>query len=299
MHHPSQVHALFSQLQARYPMSSLITELVQVQNDLFVVRALVQTNGMAVATGMAAASSIELAEDQARLRVLALLGVSSALNGSAPPQTYSPLPEPALASNGFTPLPPLPASTWTNSEPTIASVAQPTFADEPLIVPQQMVADDRVPEYLVDDLDDSFTAPGTEESSLVDESPLQDETLPHQDDSAPEQPVFSVSTPAPKADDIQPGHSPKPKKVAAKATEIAPSEPLPEPPSEPIEQEPDDLSSLIALTDIEMDRIGWTKQEGREYLKRTYKKSTRQRLDVDELMDFLNYLRALPSLNGL
>ena len=78
---------------------------------------------------------------------------------------------------------------------------------------------------------------------------------------------------------------------------IAPETPVISAPADATE--PDDLSTLIAHTDIEMDRIGWTKQEGRDYLKRTYKKSTRQRLDVDELMDFLHYLRALPSVNGI
>ncbi len=84
-------------------------------------------------------------------------------------------------------------------------------------------------------------------------------------------------------------------------TKPIPDEPAPLPPPEPVASlaEPDDLSNLIAMTDIEMDRIGWTKQQGRDYLKETYKKSTRQRLDVNELMDFLNYLRALPSAHGL
>lgn len=59
--------------------------------------------------------------------------------------------------------------------------------------------------------------------------------------------------------------------------------------------EPEDLSDLIAFTDIEMERVGWTKERGRDHLKRTYQKSSRQKLDANELRDFLEFLNTLPS----
>jgi hypothetical protein len=125
-----------------------------------------------------------------------------------------------------------------------------------------------------------------------------DQTGEDLDDSAPiAQPMSAPISPEPAI--AQPSNSPSTKPSRNKQSEekaIAPS--LPDDLSTSGD-EPHDLSSLIALTDVEMDRIGWTKLEGRDYLKQTYGKATRQRLEVDELLDFLNYLRALPSPYGL
>lgn len=46
---------------------------------------------------------------------------------------------------------------------------------------------------------------------------------------------------------------------------------------------------------IEMKRLGWSTEQGREYLKRTYGKRSRQELNDAELLDFLRYLETQPS----
>lgn len=58
----------------------------------------------------------------------------------------------------------------------------------------------------------------------------------------------------------------------------------------------EDLSSLIAESDILMERCGMTKEHGKEFLKRTYKKGSRQKLSPDELRDFVEYLKAQPAV---
>jgi len=56
-----------------------------------------------------------------------------------------------------------------------------------------------------------------------------------------------------------------------------------------------DLSKLIAETDLEMKRLGWTSQKGREFVSETYGKRERNLLTLDELLDFLRYLQYLPT----
>ncbi|MEL6854963.1 MAG: hypothetical protein AAFO83_07610, partial [Cyanobacteria bacterium J06607_13] len=56
---------------------------------------------------------------------------------------------------------------------------------------------------------------------------------------------------------------------------------------------PVDLSDVIAQTDVELTRLGWTSTQGREYLEKTYGKRSRQQLTDEELMSFLLYLEAL------
>jgi hypothetical protein len=56
-------------------MGSLVSELLQIHDGNYVVRAVVQVGSVTIATGMAAATEIDQAEDQARMRALAVLGI--------------------------------------------------------------------------------------------------------------------------------------------------------------------------------------------------------------------------------
>lgn len=49
---------------------------------------------------------------------------------------------------------------------------------------------------------------------------------------------------------------------------------------------------------IEMKRVGWSIDQGREYLLRTYNKKSRSQLDAIEITEFLNYLKSLPNPSG-
>jgi hypothetical protein len=71
----SEHQQLYMQFQSRYPMGALVSELLQIQDGKFVVRASVQVGGVTLATGLAAAYSPEMSEDQARLRALEVVGV--------------------------------------------------------------------------------------------------------------------------------------------------------------------------------------------------------------------------------
>ena len=62
-----------------------------------------------------------------------------------------------------------------------------------------------------------------------------------------------------------------------------------------IPQSPVDLSDIIAQTDVELRRLGWTSTQGREYLEQTYGKRSRQQLSDEELLAFLLYLESQPS----
>ncbi len=72
--------------------------------------------------------------------------------------------------------------------------------------------------------------------------------------------------------------------------------PLPSPPPSPARgsgelMDEEDLSDVIAQTDVEMKRVGWTPNQGRDYLVKTFGKRSRQLLEPHELMQFLRYLQ--------
>ncbi|MEH2398643.1 hypothetical protein [Nostoc sp.] len=52
---------------------------------------------------------------------------------------------------------------------------------------------------------------------------------------------------------------------------------------------------LIAKINLEIERLCWTRQQGREHLKKTYRKRSRTLLTEVELLDFLQYLTSQPA----
>ena len=56
-----------------------------------------------------------------------------------------------------------------------------------------------------------------------------------------------------------------------------------------------DFGDLIARSNVELKRLKWTTDQGREYLVRTYGKRSRQNLSDEELFNFLHHLEHLPT----
>jgi len=243
----SQGHSLFAQLRNRFPQGALVSELVQVHEGQFVVRAIVQVGTTTMATGMAAAEKIEVAEDRARVRAMEVLGISptggaatfdvAARSMSEPPKEV----EPSLAA-GSIPEIPLPAVEALVPEASLPKKTVRKKKEEP-------------PE--VAPVSDLLAFPGLD--------------MPEIKSAPPEitrEPVAPTIDYTPDFEDDEPE--------------------LPAP-------DPIDLSDAIAQIGTEIERIGWTKKQGSTYLQDTYGKKTRAELDEDELIEFLHYLKALPS----
>jgi hypothetical protein len=89
--------ALITQLRAAYPTVSLMSELLAIESNVFVVRALIQIGSVTLATGLAAATDVETAEDRAKCRAIETLiptaaSSPSSVSGTAEP-AVSPLPD--------------------------------------------------------------------------------------------------------------------------------------------------------------------------------------------------------------
>lgn len=63
----------------------------------------------------------------------------------------------------------------------------------------------------------------------------------------------------------------------------------------PPSADPVDLSDIIVQTDVELERLGWDVNQGREFLERTYGKRSRHDLTDEELLEFLLYLESQPT----
>ncbi|MCI3281151.1 hypothetical protein L5470_09225 [Synechococcus sp. PCC 6717] len=98
----ADVHTL-SEFHRRYPTGSLVSELLQIHDDLFIVKTSLLVGGSVLATGMAAAPTLEQAEDSARQRALQLLGIHLPLQTQA--ELIAADPSPQRAALGAAPWP--------------------------------------------------------------------------------------------------------------------------------------------------------------------------------------------------
>lgn len=274
---------MFNQFRVHYPTGSLVTELSAIDHGMYIVRCLVQVDGTTLVTGLAAARTVELAEDEARSRALAVLGISpladtveqetSVINPEVPqPLTQEPvIPKPFVVENLEQPqLPRFP-------EPAIAPIREPEPEPEPVFAKDTPSSSSVEP-----------TSEGTKRrkknSRVADEATL---TAPVSTEvSAPPETDSSVwMTPKPSSqaqlDDV-------PTSSLSSEVEVD-TNPI-TPPETPI-----DFSDIIARTNVELKRLGWNTQQGKDYLLQTYGKRSRQLLTDAELLDFLHHLESQPT----
>ena len=221
-----------------YPQGSLISELLAIDHGKYIVRTLVEVGGITLATGLAAADTVEAAEDRARNRALALIELN--------PESKTKVKQKIVA-------------TPTNLEVASAQLATPL--------------------PIGDKLEPKSTKFSLNENILELSSP--------QAQSSPEK--------------LKNNHL----EVAAETRETSPTADLEETITEQqleiaetlnhnsaaaAETPPLDFSDIIAKTSLEMKRLGWTNEQGRDYLLETYGKRSRQLLSDEELIEFLHYL---------
>ncbi|MEO0853335.1 MAG: hypothetical protein AAFY15_07505 [Cyanobacteria bacterium J06648_11] len=198
----------------RYPTGSVVTDLLRVEEGIYVVKAHIEVGGTVLGCGMAGSTTVEEAEDAAISRALRAAGCDPAQLARAsvayasPPMTPAPAPLPSVSANGHAAPRPTP-------EQAVSAYPSSSFASD---------------------------------GASVDWSP--------------------------------------------------PAEPEPEPELSQttlLDEEPEDLSDIIAQSDVELKRIGWGPKEGRKYLESTFKKRSRQQLDEKELRKFLSHLKKQPT----
>ena len=289
---------MLAQFQSLYPKGSLISELVQIFQGKYIVRASVQIEGVTRATGMAAAETVEAAEDQARTRALIVLGITN-----APPESV------VLTSNPVSPAQLNPSLNTKGglSEPAAYSSAKnenfvssqwPAVSDKEISIPPSKERNIK-PEVVISSneqygysnaapLNDTYSQdlgqnfPMTAKQELEFDPPV--ENLEINFDNQPENQTF----PAISANNVTPftprSYSPQENAATPSVTGKRKKK-----------AEPVDLSDVIAKTDVHIERLGWSKEQGKDHLKKTYNKLGRTLLTEDELLDFLNYLESQPS----
>ncbi len=273
----SEHQTLYLQFQSRYPMGALVSELLQIQDGKFIVRVLAQVGGVTVSSGLSSAYSPEMAEDQARLRALEVLGVFFA-PATTTQEVKAELISPA---RGF-------AQTH---QPQFQPQPQPQFQPQYQFQPQRQMSGAYYPEMASSEAEPEMVSQSyqaVEQPSLnFSSTSLDDEHLIFNgSDPNSMAPIASSGTPA-----VSPKRSPQPDSARTGSSSANSSTKSKTAKSAPLV----DLSDIIAQTSVEIKRLRWTEAQGRQYLQKAYGKRSRQQLTDAELLDFLQFLEVQPS----
>lgn len=255
---------MLAKFRKQYPQGSLVGELVKIDRGTYIVKVLLQADGVVLATALAGADTVEAAEDAARERAIAALmldseSVSDNTSGEANLQVAT-------------------ANTTKQPTPAIAQKT-PEIVEEPQTIPQSVNFSEAEPIAV-------SPAPSfTPDVPAVETPPAPLEPQPIVDTSVATGTLF---------DDA---FTPDPQSFLPEDNYTVAPEPEPEanPSFSTPELEAMDFNEIKQKTDIEIKRLGWTKDDGREFLKSRYGKRSRLHLTDEQLLEFLHYLEKLPS----
>jgi hypothetical protein len=252
---------MFQKLRQRYPQSALISELVQIDHGKYIVKVTVEIEGKTVVTGLAAAETVEIAEDRARERALLLLEEESTPNLQ--------LGEKVSTNNLIVPED-QPKSVVNTKKSAKAAKVTEINRPEAKIEPELPTLT-AIPEAKIEPELPTLTA--IPEAKIEPELPAITKTpLPE-----PEPLLLEVET------ENYSLLSELPKEPSFSEEEEASA-------ATPIIAEEIDYSVLKTKIDVEMKRLAWTTEKGREYLISTYGKKSRLLLTNEELLEFYQYL---------
>ncbi len=271
---------MLQKLRQRYPQVALISELVQIDHGKYIVKAIVEIEGKTVVTGLAAADTVEIAEDRARERALLLLEAENTpdlqLVEKVSPNNIS------LPSDLPKTVPSTKKSTKTAK---VTEIPRPEAKIEPELPQVKDIPPAKIELEIpqVKDIPPAKIEPELPEVKDIPPAKIEPELPEVKDIPLPEPEPLLLETET----DNYSLLSELPEE--ASLTEEEPPEP------EPVVVIPEEIDYSVLKTkiDVEMKRLAWTTEKGREYLISTYGKKSRLLLTNEELLEFYNYLSSI------
>ena len=300
---------MLAQLRLQYPQSCLISELLEIKHGKYIVRALVQVEGVSIATGLGSGETVEIAEDHARERVLAILDLEASLSTTAiapvvpatplmaapvtPPQVETLLAAPAMTAIAPTiPTPSIAPPIVVVANPVIQPVVTETPAP---IVTETLASEIKTPVDII------------QPQPKIEEEIIQEAVSPQETSPQHPTPTIEKTEKVEKTEkivslhivpDTQPAET-YPQPVVAGVPDLESSKFSAEKEEKKAKSKTSpvaipDIKDVMAKTEIEIRRLGWTTQQGRNFLLQRYGKRARTLLSDEELLDFLSYLEDQP-----
>jgi hypothetical protein len=315
------VSALGDRFRQQYPQGSIVSDLVQIHGDQYVVKVSVSLANTVLVSTLAADANLMLAENRALERALTLLGIRDLQQLAHEPVNLT-----------VTPLPDLPIG-LTNS------VEQPEVAREVSVVNEPVMttvsSQSNLPAAAVTLVEAS--APIIEETSLspvpvvpaveplriqassqvgvasgISEQPMNFDAVPSFPEPEITMPIANGQVAVAATPPAIPATLPElpieavPEVPVAKSSRSKKSTTTPDPlptatadndapldeTTVPIAEPPLSVTDMIPMINMELKRLGWSKERGREYMVSLYNKRASALLSDDELFGLLQHLQA-------
>ena len=301
---------MLSKFRNLYPQGSILSELIDIDRGVYIVKVSIQINGITLATGLAGAEAVEKAEDSARNRALQALvledgHLSLNLATKADQEVATPITATAETSNHHDALPaksspdqkipqlpkresPIKSTKEVAPEKIVTATVQTPIPTTPNVTSllNEPAPD---PAAISTPVSPEIATPTVEYQEEILESPLELTTAHNELSQAETSWTESLPEP-PAASAKKPQQENQGTTLIPPETDQAIAEPLvTETPAE------FDFNQIRHKIDLEMKRLSWTKEQGRDYLLSTYGKRSRLHLTDDELLEFWHYLETLPN----
>ncbi len=287
-----------------YPQGSLVSELVDIDRGTYIVRVSIIVNKIVLTTGLAGANKVEIAEDIARERAIAALMLdnyettnqSEASRSISSDQSQNPT---------LTTTPQKIPSTQTAPVNSVSSPSPPNKTGSYHSLEDNNVANIADYSEKKENQSDSNVFTPLEKQKLSVAKPttsLEPETkITTSDDGTVKQAKIDTDNQAvPNSANLFEGTS----NSDMAFNKVVPDNPHIAPETVPASIGIDRASSTLEevnfneikhQTDLEIKRLGWTKNDGREFLKSRYGKRSRLHLTDSQLLEFLQYLASQPN----
>lgn len=252
---------MLTQFRHCYPQGSLVSELIDIDSGLYLVKVSIEVEGIILATGLAGENTIELAEDSARNRAIAALVLETRGQGDKGDKGDK-------GNKGDKETRGQGRLGDKNVAPVVKTQPQPTPEPTPVIQPPQPIVE---PTPTPQPVAAVASEPIPANNNVASEVMVQPETQAPQETQEYQRNIFDQ----PIVED-----TPPPEPLSEEVASSSPSEQL-------------DFNEIRHKIDLEMKRLSWTKEQGRDYLLSTYGKRSRLHLLDDELLEFLHYLENL------
>jgi hypothetical protein len=269
----TQIAQMLIEFRNRYPQGSLVSKLVLIEHGKYIVKVSVKVDNIVLATGLAGADTIEIAEDRARERALAIL----LLDNTESPISVSPTTVVKEAS-------PLPLINTVEAESSSISLEQNIDKTHVQLESSIISKNSSQPVRNNTSQRDLLNSEQEQNQSL---SPVKELSWHTETEhlglaaNLPEEPAILSSRETVSLSEPETNYADESLSSNSLTSTLTETQEI-------------DFNEIKNKTDVEIKRLGWTKDQGRDFLLQTYGKRSRLHLTDEELLDFLNYLESQP-----
>jgi hypothetical protein len=255
---------MFDRFRQKYPQGSITSSLIQIHNDQYIVSVSIKVDGVILATTLAADEQIQLAEARATAQALQTLSIGE-IELSV---------DPDFSSSAQSIAPPIAVEPVRTELPLTRQPVVPP-APEPVII------------------EEAIDLPTPPRIAISAEIPEEVPAIP----TAAEPPLPEPEVVTEKAIDPEPSADiePAPKAAKNKKAAVVQEDSAPTYDELPAAQPALSVTDMIPLINMELKRLAWSREKGRDCIIELYNKRSSSLLSDEELLGLLRYLQDQPT----